>query len=192
MLIPVAGTVITVFFLLAHIIEFLNDKDDISVGIQVFCGLICWLVTSTCKLFFNKLTSLNSINLLIAVLLSITVIIFLKTYYQTDDKKCKNKSHIFFIIQKSLQKKFTFKIYYIVEINIYRFSIFHLLNLLHLALTIIDYNWNGTKSEILRNLDASFPIEWKICKYVGWFWTSIKIIELLLVNYYENVKVFIQ
>ncbi|CAG9531882.1 unnamed protein product [Cercopithifilaria johnstoni] len=101
LLIPLVGVIITVCFLLGHIIEFMTNNDDSSVGIQVFCGLICWLIIS-------------------------------------------------------------------------------------IPLTIIDFNWNGT-NEILRNLGAPFPLEWKICTIVAWFWTFIKAIELALANYYRNL-----
>ncbi|VDM92284.1 unnamed protein product, partial [Litomosoides sigmodontis] len=103
LLIPVFGAMIAVFFLWAHIIEFLRDDDDSAVGIQVFCGIICWLIISV-------------------------------------------------------------------------------------SLTIIDFNWNGTV-KLLRNFGASFPFEWKICKYIGWLWICIKIIELLLANCYKNIRI---
>uniref|UniRef100_A0A1I7VNI8 Protein kinase domain-containing protein n=1 Tax=Loa loa TaxID=7209 RepID=A0A1I7VNI8_LOALO len=54
------------------------------------------------------------------------------------------------------------------------------------ALTIIDFNWNGT-NKMLRNLGAPFPLEWKISKYIAWFWACIKIIELLLANCCQNI-----
>ncbi|KAL3989836.1 putative integral membrane protein [Acanthocheilonema viteae] len=60
--------------------------------------------------------------------------------------------------------------------------------IISIPLTIIDYNWNGT-NEILRNLGAPFPLEWKICKYVSWFWACIKAIELFSANCYKNIVI---
>ncbi|VDN89495.1 unnamed protein product [Brugia pahangi] len=54
------------------------------------------------------------------------------------------------------------------------------------ALTIIDFNWNGT-IELLRNLGAAFPFEWKICKYVAWFWAIFATFELLMMKCCQNI-----
>ncbi|EFO26515.1 hypothetical protein LOAG_01971 [Loa loa] len=101
LLIPIVGAIITIFFLCAHIFEIVTEKDESSLAVQLFCGLICWLIISV-------------------------------------------------------------------------------------SLTIIDFNWNGT-NKMLRNLGAPFPLEWKISKYIAWFWACIKIIELLLANCCQNI-----
>ncbi|KAK6111924.1 putative integral membrane protein [Brugia pahangi] len=58
--------------------------------------------------------------------------------------------------------------------------------IISISLTIIDFNWNGT-IELLRNLGAAFPFEWKICKYVAWFWAIFATFELLMMKCCQNI-----
>ncbi|EJW78544.1 hypothetical protein WUBG_10547 [Wuchereria bancrofti] len=60
--------------------------------------------------------------------------------------------------------------------------------IISISLTIIDFNWNGT-IETLRNLGASFPFEWKICKYVAWFWAIFATLELLMIKCCQNIVI---
>ncbi|VDK33586.1 unnamed protein product [Gongylonema pulchrum] len=45
---------------------------------------------------------------------------------------------------------------------------------------------------MLRNLGAPFPVEWQLCKYTSCFWTSFKLLQLLLADCCHKIEISVE